>query len=99
MASLAVSVDQRSRRIRIDRTALGAELEQHQVPSIVELNAEPVPTHLRRLQLMRKPFVIHPCGSADGVARSFDHDISAPVESGEGHVVRSLSRARRLLTD
>ena len=49
-----------------------AQIKQHQLGSIVQLDAKPIPSHLVLGQLVREPFVIHPGGAADFVPRAIE---------------------------
>ena len=58
------------------------KLEQHQLPAVFELDAEPVPTNLRWIELLGKPFVVHPGGSGHGISRALQLNASHASRRG-----------------
>jgi len=63
-----------SRRVRINAAVFAPQPEQHQLRPVVELQAEPIPAGLVRLQLMREKLVIHPTQAVNPVRLAIDRD-------------------------
>src|SRR4051812_34530599 len=60
-----VGRDVSSRRVGVTSASDLSQLEQHQLRTRIQLDAEPVPALLIGLQLVREPLVVHPGRSRD----------------------------------
>src|SRR5260221_14778840 len=99
MCSAASRIDKRSRRVRIDRTVLATNAEEHELGLILELNAEPVPAGLVGFQLIGEKLVVHPGKTCDVKFLAVKFDGSLCVKPSERHIVRRVACASGLLTD
>src|SRR5215469_3148049 len=99
MNCLALRVYVGSGGIGVERTVFAPKLIKHEFRIVFELDAHPVPADLRASQLVRKEFMIHPTGSADGKGFSVERDCAAGVQARERKVMRSMSSAGGFLAD
>src|SRR5258708_16911655 len=86
---VALAADERAGRWSVGRPVLAADLVEHQLRVIVELDGEPVPTLLAFAKLGTAELVIHPCQTvaARAVHSAADFQTRPPV------VIRRLSHS------
>ncbi len=76
-------INKRSGRIRINRTISFPQIEKHQLRIVIELNTEPVPSHLIGCELFGKPLMVHPRLSGDFVPAIRARNLSSSGKSRE----------------
>src|ERR1700674_1436254 len=59
MRRLSICIDVRAGRVRINRTVLAANVKEHHLRVVLELEAQPVPAGLAGFELMREEFMVH----------------------------------------
>src|SRR5215831_16946103 len=97
MNGLSLRVHEGSGRKRICRALRAAELIEHQLGIVFQLNAEPVPTQLIRAERMSKEFMIHPGAAVDLDTLTVSADRALGFQAREGNVVRGVSCTGRFL--
>src|SRR5215467_11101139 len=60
VARTPLGVDQGSRRIGVDGAVLAADLKKHELGVVIQLQREPVPSNLIRLELVGEKLMVHP---------------------------------------
>src|SRR5690348_2101160 len=95
MRGAAAAVNVGAGGVWVDRAIEMAQVEEHELGVILQLDTEPVPARLKRFQLVSEPLVIHPRGAGHGgaVERSFNG------QERKRNVVRRLAQALGLLAD
>src|SRR5437588_1987266 len=91
----AVARHERSRRRDIDRAVGAADLIEHQLAVVIELDGEPVPSLLTLAEMGAAEFVIHP-GNA---AATLSVDTAGDVEARHRVVMRRVTDALRFDAD
>ena len=84
-------------RVRIDGPVLASNPEQHQFGPVVELQTEPIPAHLIRLQLVGEELMVHPTQAVDRVLLAIQCQHAMGDQSRQRNIVRRPPRALRLL--
>src|SRR6266567_2548161 len=87
------------RRVGINRTILAANVKQHQLGAVLELQAEPVPTRLTRLELGREEFMVHPTRALYFKFLVAQFDDPRGCQSRQRNIMRCAAPSLRLLTD
>ncbi len=64
MRSLSICIHVRAGRVRINGTVLAANVKEHHLCVVLELEAQPVPAGLAGFELMREEFMVHPTYAA-----------------------------------
>ena len=77
MRCLAIDIDERSVRHRVDRAVIESHLIKHHVGSVRELHAKPIPPNLVRSELIGCPLVIEPARA--GHIACFSAKVNRPV--------------------
>src|SRR4029077_17179719 len=99
MRGIASRINERSRRIGIDRTVLATNVEQHQFVVVLELDAYPVPTHLVGLELVREKFMVHPGRASNWNLSAAQLDFALGIQPRQRNVMRRASRPFGLWAD
>src|SRR6202789_4054136 len=97
MNAFSRGINIRSRRKWIDRAILAANTEKHQFGIVVELQAEPIPSNLFGMELLREEFVIHSGRPGNRKFLFIQLDVTADSQTRQGNVMRRAPRARGFL--
>src|SRR5215469_5065571 len=99
MGSGSIMGDQGPSRMRIHGTIGSSNLQEHKVPAVIELNREPIPAGLVRVEKAAAELVVHPCKSGNFIRMTTRLDSARSMKSGKRIVVGSISLQSRLLAD
>src|SRR5216684_1598558 len=86
-------------RVGINRTVRTANVKEHELGVIGELEAQPIPARLIGLKLVSKELVVHPAGAAHFEALAAQFDRAEGRKARKRNVVRRAARTVRLLAD
>src|SRR5690242_17482661 len=75
-----------------------SKLVKHQFSTVVELNAEPIPSGFTGRKLFGEPFMIHPGSSVDSMRRSVECDFAGRFKPRERNIIRGAAWSFSLLT-
>src|SRR6266436_5935882 len=64
MRRLSICIHVRAGRVRINGAVLAANVKEHHLRVVLELEAQPVPAGLAGFELMREEFMVHPTYAA-----------------------------------
>src|SRR6266567_326809 len=85
--------------VGINGTVCTANVKEHELGVIGELEAQPIPARLIGLKLVSKELVVHPAGAAHFEALAAQLDRARGCKARKRNVVRRAARTVRLLAD
>src|SRR5712664_510685 len=99
MRGLATGIHVRPGGVRINRTIFAADVKEHHLAVVFELNTQPIPAGLVGIKLMGEEFMIHPTGAAYFKFLVTEVDYTGGRQSRKRNIVRCTAGPLRFLAD